>query len=263
MADAEDVDLLQDDISDLALQAEPVVDAETVASDPQPQTEDNTHEKKTSRSQGSAPSSSKAKRVPIPVPPHAKAAEEAPAPKPAPVKPASKPAPTRRPESVAVARGPSKGGRYFVMKSVSAPNVEYSIAYGVWATQVCIVTHPLLSGRKNSKRLCHFVVCELFQEPSDFNSSMTYMACFFVDHCLCLGQWAGLHAVRSWVCSQPLLGVAVCGFHHDLVAEPLNFTSVAKQEAPREHTLADRTFHVYLTVLDIPTYEQIFLYISF
>lgn len=244
MTDAEDVDLLQDDIADLALlQAEPVVDAEAEATEPkteepqaeEAQTEDDVLEKKKARSQGSASTANKAKRVPIPVPPHAKAAEEAPAPKPAPVKPATKPAPPSRPESVAVARGSSKTGRYFVMKSVSAPNVDYSIANGVWATQVCIVTHPLLSGQKNLEGPCLFVFCELLQEPWDSNIYMTHQEASFLDRFPCHGHARlGFVDLRSSGGSQPLLAAGVCEFQHHVVEDSMKFPKFVQQGHP-EH----------------------------
>eukprot|EP00884_Botryococcus_braunii_P020915 jgi/Botrbrau1/7507/Bobra.0095s0043.1 len=130
MADAEDVDLLKDDSADLAeLEPEPMAEVEAVTSAPEPEKEERPPKKKVGRGKGPESGSNKAKRIPIPVPPHAKGATKGPS------KPATKLASSTGPKSVAVPTASSKSARYFIMKSVSGANVEYSIANGVWATQ--------------------------------------------------------------------------------------------------------------------------------
>ncbi len=98
---------------------------------------------KTSPKNGGQTSS---KRVPIPAPPtSAKEMKDG----------AAAPSLAPKPKSTYVPRVPKKGSRYFIMKSVNGPNLEYSMENGVWATQVCSAdTFPL----QRTSALCAEVV---------------------------------------------------------------------------------------------------------
>lgn len=201
MADAEDVDLLKDDSADFAaLESEPMAEAEAVTSAPEPEKQGAPPKKKFVRMKGTDSGSSKAKRIPIPVPPHAKGATKGPS------KAAPKTASTNGPKSVTVPTASNKTARYFIMKSVSGPNVEYSIANGVWATQVCIITQPFLGGYRHTCGSSAMLVCDPGLWQLDFHYCIKLDGCQ-LDIAICWAHYIELCWQFSGSAAESLLGL--------------------------------------------------------